>query len=201
MRFAAATTPLVAALAGGITALLVQTSAAPVPVAPQPVGLAPVAVSEPEDSSDDGDRIPATATATTSTSRFVSLTAHTRQRVKPNTYTLLRFDGEPSDAADWHKNGSALIVPDRTGVANVCFKVTWVDDARPKQYYVQIARDPLGAIDVTGAQDSANTAGRDYRAGCWVMTVRKNQPLAIRVKHDGPAVTSVHFAEFKVWLP
>ena len=92
-------------------------------------------------------------------------------------------------------------MPDVTAVAQVCMKVTWVDDPRPGQYYLQIARDPHGRVDVTGAENVPNTPGRDYRAGCWVMTIRQGQPLALRVKHDGPATTSVNFAEFKVWVP
>ena len=54
---------------------------------------------------------------------------------------------------------------------------------------------------MTGAQDGANTVGRDYRALCWAMKVRQGQPLAIRVKHDGSRATAVEFAEFKVWVP
>jgi hypothetical protein len=205
---------LVPAVAGGLAALLVfvglqiavadrsraqQASlSADVTHAAEPVPAPMTAtVISPQPRSTDPGRVAAPG----SRGRFVSLTAHERQVIPSGVYTQLRFDGEQTDRPRWHRAGSTLIVPTRTAVALVCYKVTWSDDDGPTQYYAQIARDPDGVIDVTGAEDAANNPGRDYRALCWTMMVRKGQPLAIRVRHDGPEPTTVDFAEFKVWLP
>ena len=126
---------------------------------------------------------------------------NTLQAVPPLTWTLLTFDEVLRNDCSMARDLS-LIVPPQDGDFIWGRNIRWepltipAGDTRVRQFMARFVRDPHGAPDDTGAEDQADTPGRDWDTNLWLFRGHAGHPVGVEVWHDHHTDAFVGHAQF-----
>lgn len=126
---------------------------------------------------------------------------NTPQTIPPNTWTLLTFDEALRNDCDMAQD-LTLITPPQDGDFVWGRNVRWEalttpeGDTRVRQFMARFIRDPHGIRDDTGAEDQADTPGRDWDTNVWPFRGYAGQPVGVEVWHDHHTDAVVGHAQF-----
>ena len=125
----------------------------------------------------------------------------TPQTVPPNTWTLLTFDTALRNDLSMQQD-LTLIVPPCDGDFIWGRNIRWesitvpAGDVRVRQFMARFIRDPHGIRDDTGAEDQADTPGRDWDTNMWLFRGNADEPVGVEVWHDHHTDAVVGHAQF-----
>jgi hypothetical protein len=126
---------------------------------------------------------------------------NTPQVIQPKTWTVLEFDKALRNDHNMSPD-LTLITPPKNGDFIWARNVRWngyvipEGDDRPRQFMEQFCRDPYGAPDDTGADDSLATPGKSWNTTMWPFLGRAGQPVGVRVWHDHHEPVEVGHCQF-----
>lgn len=122
--------------------------------------------------------------------------------IPPNAWTFLTFEKVLHDDLGMQRDLS-LIVPPSDGYFIWSRNVRWESltipegDNRPRQFMTRFARVlPDGSVDDTGADDAADTPGRDWDTVTWQFYGDSEKPVGVQVWHDHHVPAVVGHAQF-----
>lgn len=121
--------------------------------------------------------------------------------VPPEEWTLLKFAEALRNDRSMARDLS-LIVPPENGDFIWGRNVRWESltipegDERQRQFMARFVRDPHGVRDDTGAEDQADTPGRDWDTNVWLFKGYEGVPIGVEVWHDHHTDAVVGHAQF-----
>lgn len=146
---------------------------------------------------------------------YCSLIVDQPQTIPPNTWTVVRFpygSAESEDAENMHRKvvdgkshpypsdpWSGLIWPGHTGPVGTWYAMYQFGSAgNAREFRAQFCRDPFGKPNTTATRHYAPTPGLQCEVSGWAFRIRKNTPVAFRVRHDSDEPLELVFSELKL---